>query len=51
MSTIEVLSPTGVVIRNAVPLAKRGSTLEGRVVGLLGNSKSGARRDARRGDA
>jgi hypothetical protein len=41
MATIELLSPAGVVIGNAVPLAKRGPTLEGRVVGLLNNSKSG----------
>ena len=41
MATIELLSPAGVVIGNAVPLAKRGQTLEGRVVGLLNNSKSG----------
>jgi len=43
MSTIELLSPAGVVIGSAVPLAKRGPTLEGRVVGLLDNSKSGTR--------
>ena len=43
MSTIELLSPAGVVIGSAVPLAKRGPTLEGRVVGLLNNSKSGTR--------
>ena len=43
MSTIELLSPAGVIIGNAVPLAKRGATLEGRVVGLLDNSKSGTR--------
>ena len=43
MSTIEVLSPAGVVLGNAVPLAKRDATLEGRVVGLLDNSKSGTR--------
>jgi hypothetical protein len=43
MSTIELLSPAGVVIGSAVPLAKRCPTLEGRVVGLLDNSKSGTR--------
>ncbi len=43
MSMIELLSPAGVVIGSAVPLAKRGPTLEGRVVGLLNNSKSGTR--------
>ncbi len=43
MSTIELLSPASVVIGSAVPLAKRGPTLEGRVVGLLNNSKSGTR--------
>jgi len=43
MSMIELLSPAGVVIGSAVPLAKRGLTLEGRVVGLLNNSKSGTR--------
>jgi hypothetical protein len=40
---IELLSPAGAITRNAVPLAKRGPTLEGRVVGLLDNSKSGTR--------
>ena len=43
MSMIVLLSPAGVVIGSAVPLAKRGPTLEGRVVGLLNNSKSGTR--------
>ena len=43
MSMIELFSPAGVVIGSAVPLAKRGPTLEGRVVGLLNNSKSGTR--------
>ena len=43
MATIEVLSPAGVARETAVPLAKRGPTLEGRVVGLLNNSKSGTR--------
>src|SRR3989442_165775 len=43
MATIELLAPTAVVARNAVPLARRVPTLEGRVVGLLDNSKSGTR--------
>jgi len=43
MRTIEVLSPAGPVVEHAVPLAKRVPTLEGRVVGLLNNSKSGTR--------
>src|SRR3989454_8327735 len=43
MATIELLVPAAVVAGNAVPLAKRVPTLEGRVVGLLNNSKSGTR--------
>jgi hypothetical protein len=43
MATIELLSPAGVSADNAVPLAKRHGTLEGRVVGLLNNSKAGSR--------
>ena len=43
MALIEVLSPAGVMVETAVPLAKRGPSLEGRVVGLLNNSKSGTR--------
>ena len=43
MSTIEVLSPAAVMTRSAVPLAARVPALEGRVVGLLNNSKSGTR--------
>jgi len=43
MATIEVLSPAGVLSSSAVPLARRLPTLEGRVVGLLDNSKSGTR--------
>jgi hypothetical protein len=43
MATIELLSPAGGVVGNAVPLAKRVRALEGRVVGLLNNSKSGTR--------
>ena len=43
MATIEVLSPAAVRTGNAVSLATRVPTLEGRVVGLLNNSKSGTR--------
>ena len=43
MPTIELLSPAAAIPGNAVPLAKRAPTLEGRVVGLLNNSKSGTR--------
>src|SRR5205809_4893885 len=43
MATIELLAPVGAVTGNAVPLAKRVPTLEGRVVGLLNNSKAGTR--------
>ena len=43
MKTIEVLSPAAAISGNAVPLAARVATLEGRVVGLLNNSKSGTR--------
>jgi hypothetical protein len=43
MRTIELLSPAAVPLGNAVPLAKRVPTLEGRVIGLLDNSKSGTR--------
>ena len=43
MATIEVLSPAAVMTGNAVPLAGRVPTLEGRVVGLLDNSKAGTR--------
>ena len=43
MPTIELLSPAAAIPGNAVPLAKRVPTLEGRVVGLLNNSKSGTR--------
>ena len=43
MRTIDVLSPAAAKSGNAVPLAARVSTLEGRVVGLLNNSKSGSR--------
>src|SRR5207247_2692152 len=43
MATIELLAPVEAVAGNAVPLAKRVPTLEGRVVGLLNNSKAGTR--------
>ena len=43
MTTIEVLSPAAVMRGTAVPLAARVPALEGRVVGLLNNSKSGTR--------
>ena len=43
MATIEVFSPAAVMTGRAVPLATRVPTLEGRVVGLLNNSKSGTR--------
>jgi hypothetical protein len=43
MKTIEVLSPAAAKSDNAVSLAARVPTLEGRVVGLLNNSKSGSR--------
>jgi hypothetical protein len=43
MATIELLVPVAAVAGNAVPLAQRVPTLEGRVVGLLDNSKSGTR--------
>ena len=43
MKTIEVLSPAAAKTGHAVPLAARVATLEGRVVGLLNNSKSGTR--------
>ena len=43
MTTIDVLSPAAATRGDAVPLAARVPTLEGRVVGLLDNSKSGTR--------
>jgi len=43
MGTIVVLSPAAATSGTAVPLAARVATLEGRVVGLLDNSKSGTR--------
>jgi hypothetical protein len=36
-----LLSPAAVVAGNTVPLAKGVPTLDGRVIGLLNNSKSG----------
>ena len=41
--TIEVLAPVAGVADHAAPLAKRVPSLEGRVVGLLDNSKAGTR--------
>ena len=43
MKTIELLSPAAAGPGTVVPLATRVPTLEGRVVGLLNNSKSGTR--------
>ena len=44
MATIEVLSPAAAVpIADRAPLAPRVPALEGRVVGLLNNSKAGTR--------
>jgi NADPH-dependent 2,4-dienoyl-CoA reductase/sulfur reductase-like enzyme len=43
MRTIELLSPAAATSGHAVTLAVRVPTLEGRVVGLLNNSKSGTR--------
>ena len=43
MPDLELLSPAGVVSSHDVPLAPRRPTLEGRVVGLINNSKSGSR--------
>jgi hypothetical protein len=41
MSDIELLSPAGVATPKRVPLAPRVPSLEGRVIGLLDNSKTG----------
>ncbi|MBI3966877.1 MAG: hypothetical protein HY329_14690 [Chloroflexi bacterium] len=41
MKLVDLLSPAGVVESNEVPLARRLEKLDGRVVGLLDNSKSG----------
>ena len=43
MRMIDVLSPAAAKSGKTVPLATRVPTLEGRVVGLLNNSKSGTR--------
>jgi len=43
MPTIDVLSPAAVVAGNTVPLARGVPALDGRVIGLLNNSKSGTR--------
>jgi hypothetical protein len=43
MKTIELLSPAVALPGTVVPLAERVPTLQGRVVGLLDNSKSGTR--------
>ena len=43
MPTIEVLSPAVAAAGHEVPLARRVPALEGRVVGLLDNSKAGTR--------
>ena len=42
MSEIELLSPAGVASPARVPLAPRVATFEGRVVGLLDNTKTGS---------
>jgi hypothetical protein len=42
MTQIVVLSPAGVVLGTEVSFAKRVPTLEGRVVGLINNSKTGS---------
>ena len=41
MRTIELLSPAAAVAANTVPLAKGVPALDGRVIGLLNNSKAG----------
>jgi hypothetical protein len=43
MRTIELLSPAAAAAGNAVPLAKGVAGLDGLVIGLLNNSKSGTR--------
>ena len=43
MRTIELLSPAPAVTANTVPLAKGVPALDGRVIGLLNNSKAGTR--------
>ena len=41
MSEIELLSPAGVATPTRVPLAARVTAIQGRVVGLLDNTKTG----------
>ena len=43
MGTIELLSPAAAAAANTVPLAKGVPALDGRVIGLLNNSKAGTR--------
>src|SRR5262249_9032514 len=43
MNPIELLSPAAAVPGTVVPLARRVATLEGRIVGLVDNSKAGTR--------
>ena len=43
MRTIELLSPAAAVAANTVALAKGVPALDGRVIGLLNNSKAGTR--------
>jgi hypothetical protein len=43
MPMIDVLAPVAGVVANTVPLAKRIPALEGRVIGLIDNSKAGTR--------
>jgi hypothetical protein len=43
MRTIELLSPAAAVAANTVRLAKGVPALDGRVIGLLNNSKAGTR--------
>ena len=43
MRTIELLSPAAAAAANTVPLAKGVPALDGRVIGLLNNSKAGTR--------
>ena len=43
MPTIEVLSPAAAIAGNTLPLARGIPALDGRVIGLMNNSKSGTR--------
>ncbi len=43
MPTIEVLSPAAAIAGNTLPLARGVPALDGRVIGLMNNSKSGTR--------